>query len=94
MTSKRAPQLARICCSWAPREAVLIGTQTAPSQAQPRKTSMNSMRFDAISATRSAGRIPAACNAAADRAATSQASAKLKLRPLAATSGFCAKRSA
>jgi hypothetical protein len=41
MTSNRALEFARMCCSCAPREAVLIGTSTAPSQPQPRKISMN-----------------------------------------------------
>ena len=80
MTSKRAAEFARMCCSWAPREAVLIGTSTAPSQPQPRKISMNSARFEQISATRSPATTPASASRPAARAASSGASAKLQRR--------------
>jgi hypothetical protein len=36
ITSRRGVELRKIWLSWTPREAVLIGTVTAPIQAQPR----------------------------------------------------------
>ena len=88
ITRSRAPEFSRMWRSCRPREAVLIGTRMAPSQAAPRKTSMNSGRFSQISATRSPGATPAACSRPAERAASSGASAKLQLCSPACTSGL------
>ena len=49
------------------RDAVLIGTATAPSQPQPSTTDRNSIRLPAISATRSPRRTPWAASSAAKR---------------------------
>ena len=57
-----------------PRDAVLIGTATAPSQPQPSTTDRNSIRLPAISATRSPRRTPWAASSAAQRAACAGAS--------------------
>ena len=56
------------------RDAVLIGTATAPSQPQPSTTDRNSIRLPAISATRSPRRTPWAASSAAQRAACAGAS--------------------
>ena len=58
MTMSRAPQLPRMCSSCAPREAVLIGTAMAPSQALPRMVSKSSARLPHMMATRSPALMP------------------------------------
>ena len=67
--------IARMCSSCAPREAVLMGTAMAPSQAQPRIVRRSSARLPHMRATRSPGLTPAAakcCGVAGGRLALSQ----------------------
>ncbi len=70
--NSRAAELDRMCCNWWPREAVLIGTDTAPIQAQPRKARKKSSRFEQISATRSPRLMPAVRKVAPNFAASSR----------------------
>src|SRR5262249_20865362 len=88
ITSSRAPEFSRMWRSCRPREAVLIGTRLAPSQATPRKISMNSGRFSHISAMRSPALRPAACSRPAERAARPRACVKPPWRPPDCTSGL------
>ena len=78
IASTRAPELASWCCSWAPRSAVLSGTATAPSQAQPSIRSSSSIRFSHIIATRSPRTIPASASVPAAAATSSRTSVKLR----------------
>ena len=73
--NRRAPELARMWRRLVPRAAVLMGTVTAPTQAQPRNTCKNSVRLPHISATRSPGPMPCACKSAPMRCAVASACA-------------------
>ena len=75
MTNSRAAQFDKMCCSCGPRDATLIGTATAPSQAQPSTISKNSIRFEQMTATRSPGSMPAERKVPAQRTAASYVSA-------------------
>ena len=66
---------ARAWRSCAPRNAVLTGVSTAPSQAAPNQSSMNSMLFDRYATMRSPAFTPAAASLPALHAAMSGASA-------------------
>ncbi|MNV58027.1 hypothetical protein D3C71_1503840 [compost metagenome] len=84
-TSSTQPLLARMCRSCMPRDAVLMGTTTAPSQPQPSTTDRNSCRLPAIRPTRSPRPTPADARRAAQLAAWPGASPKRKAPPGACT---------
>ncbi|MNS86744.1 hypothetical protein D3C72_1206580 [compost metagenome] len=84
-TSNTQPLLARMCRSCMPRDAVLMGTTTAPSQPQPNTIDRNSWRLPAMSPTRSPRATPAAANRAAQLAAWAGASQNRSEPPGACT---------